>query len=60
MSALAGHVLVLNADYQALSVCSVERAVGLVWLDKAEMVEARADRALRSMRARSPGPASCA
>ena len=56
MNALAGHVLVLNADYQALSVCSVERAVGLVWLDKAEMVEARTDRALRSTRATFPWP----
>jgi len=45
MSVLAGHVLVLNQDYQALSVCSVERAVGLVFLHKAEMVEARTDRA---------------
>ena len=56
MSALAGHVLVLNADYQALSVCTVERAVGLVFLHKAEVVEARADRVLRSIRSSYPWP----
>lgn len=56
MSALAGHVLVLNADYQALSVCSIERAVGLVFLHKAEIVEARSDRALRSVRSSFPWP----
>ena len=56
MSVLGGHVLVLNQDYQALSVCSVERAVGLVFLHKAEMVAARADRALRSTRASYPWP----
>ncbi len=56
MTTLAGHVLVLNQDYQALSVCSVERALVLVWLRKAEMVEVRDDRALRSVRARFPWP----
>ena len=56
MNSLGGPVLVLNQDYQALSVCSVERAVGLVFLQKAEMVAARADRALRSTRASYPWP----
>lgn len=56
VSTLSGHVLVLNADYQALSVCSVERAVVLVMLRKAELVEARPDRALRSAVARYPWP----
>ena len=56
MSALAGHVLVLNQDYQALSVCSVERAVGLVFLHKAEVVESRLDRALRTARTSYPWP----
>ncbi len=56
MSALAGHVLVLNQDYQALSVCSVERAVGLVFLHKAEMVECRTDRELRTVRSSYPWP----
>ena len=56
MTALDGHVLVLNQDYQALSVCSVERAVGLVFLHKAELVESRTDRVLRSARSSYPWP----
>ena len=56
MTGLAGHVLVLNQDYQALSVCSVERAVVLVVLHKAEMVEVHPERALRSVRSRYPWP----
>ncbi len=56
MSALSGHVLVLNQDYQALAVCSVERAMGLVVLHKAEMVEARPDLVLRSVRLCFPWP----
>lgn len=51
MSALAGHVLVLNGDYRALSVCSVERAIRLIWLDKVDMVAADAERCLRSANA---------
>ncbi|MEM1055926.1 MAG: HNH endonuclease [Bacteroidota bacterium] len=56
MSALGGHVLVLNADYQALAVCSVERAMVLVWLQKAELVAKKADRVLHSARANFPWP----
>ncbi|WP_412067170.1 HNH endonuclease [Rubrivirga sp. IMCC43871] len=56
MTTLAGHVLVLNRDYQALSVCTVERAVGLVFLDKAEVVAARQDRALRTVQRSYPWP----
>lgn len=32
------HVLVLNKDYQPLSICSVHRSIRLLFLDKAEMV----------------------
>ena len=56
MNSLGGHVLVLNQDYQALAVCSVERAVGMVFLHKAEMVEVRGDRMLRSVTSRYPWP----
>ena len=56
MSALRGHVLVLNQDYRALSVCSVERAVVLLFLRKVELVHAREDRVLHSARARHPWP----
>jgi 5-methylcytosine-specific restriction endonuclease McrA len=47
---LPGHVLVLNQDYQALSVCSVQRAVVLMLLQKAELVEAAAGREVRTAR----------
>lgn len=56
MSGLRGHVLVLNQDYRALSVCSVERAVVLLFLRKVELVHARDDRMLHSARAQHPWP----
>lgn len=42
--------MVLNQDYQAISVCSVERAFVLLLLDKAEMVCDNPTRKLRSVR----------
>ena len=42
-----GQVLVLNASYEPLNVCSVRRAHVLVWKGKAEVIE-RHDRPLRS------------
>lgn len=56
MSALSGHVLLLNQDYRALAVCSVERAMVLVILQKAEMVEVDAARRLHSAHASFPWP----
>jgi len=56
MSAFSGHVLVLNQDYRAVSVCSVERAIVLLLLRKAEMVHADPARRLRSARAQHPWP----
>ena len=56
MSALSGHVLVLNQDYRALSVCSVERALVMVFLHKAELVESYNGRAVRSAHASFPWP----
>lgn len=53
---MRGHVLVLNQDYRALTVCSVERATVLVLLQKAELVEAEPDRWLRSPSVRVPWP----
>lgn len=50
------HVLVLNQDYSALTVCSVERAVILIHLHKADVVEVREDRMLRSPSLRLPWP----
>ncbi len=51
-----GHVLVLNNDYRALTICSVERAVVLVFLKKADLVEALPDRYVRSPTTRFPWP----
>lgn len=56
MSGLRGHVLVLNQDYRALCVCSVERAVVMLFLRKVELVHAHDDRMLRSARAEHPWP----
>jgi len=51
------HVLVLNQNYQAISLCTPERALVLVLLSKAEMVAEVADRKLRSVRAEFDFPA---
>lgn len=53
---MTGHVLVLNRDYSALSICSVQRAIVLVHLRKAELVEALPDRFVRSTSMRHPWP----
>ena len=51
-----GHVLVLNNDYCALTTCSVERAMVLVFLKKADLVESVPDRFVRSPTKRFPWP----
>ncbi len=51
-----GHVLVLNNDYRAITLCSVERALLLVLLRKAELVEAHPDRFVRSPSTQFPWP----
>lgn len=53
---MRAHVLVLNQDYRALTVCSVERAVVLIHLHKAEMVEALPGHFLRSPSIQFPWP----
>jgi 5-methylcytosine-specific restriction endonuclease McrA len=50
-----GRVLVLNASYEPLNVCSVRRAVVLVLKDKAELVE-KSERAVRSESVTLPHP----
>lgn len=42
-------VLVLNQDYQPLSVCSVQRSVKLLFLEKAELLHDDPERCLRSV-----------
>ena len=46
---MAAKVLVLNQDFQAISVCSPERAFVLVLLQKAELVSPRQAKSLRSV-----------
>lgn len=53
---MTGHVLVLNQDYRALTICSVERAIVLVILRKAELIEALPDRFVRSPSTQLPWP----
>lgn len=53
---MSGHVLLLNADYSAISVCSVERAVVLVLLQKADMLHTRNGREIRSQRLKMAFP----
>ncbi len=53
---MTGHVLVLNQDYRALTICSVQRAAVLVLLQKADLVEALPERYLRSPSCRLPWP----
>lgn len=43
------NVLVLNKDYQPLSVCSVHRSVRLLFMDKAEMIHDYPDRKIRTV-----------
>ena len=51
-----GHVLVLNLDYRAISVCSVRRAVVLVLLQKADLIEQLKERSVRSSSKAFPWP----
>ncbi len=53
---MKGRVLVLNQDYSVLTVCSVERAVILVLLHKAEVVAAHPGRFVRSPSLQIPWP----
>jgi 5-methylcytosine-specific restriction endonuclease McrA len=53
---MKGHVLVLNQDFSVLTVCSVERALILVFLQKAEVVEAYPGRFVRSPSMQFPWP----
>lgn len=43
------NVLVLNKDYQPLSVCSVHRSVKLIFLDKAELLHDYPERSIRTV-----------
>ena len=53
---MTGHVLVLNQDYRALTITSVQRAIVLVLLQKAELVESESGRYVRSPTTHVPWP----
>lgn len=53
---LSSNVLVLNQNYEPLSVCSVRRAVVLVYLGKAEIVERYDGQLLHSVSINIPVP----
>ncbi len=49
-------VLVLNQDYSPLTVCTVQRAFLLIFLDKADLVESNKKKELRSISKSFPFP----
>ena len=49
-------VLVLNQDYSPLTICSVQRAFMLIFLDKAELIEEVKGQSLRSISSTYPFP----
>ncbi len=55
-TAISGRVLVLNQSYEPVSICSVQKAVVLLFLDKAELIEEDRRRQLRSISANWPFP----
>ncbi len=52
----SNRVLILNQDYSALTVCSVEKAFVLLYLNKAEMVSENTRLAIRTISAAFPRP----
>ena len=53
---MKAHVLVLNQDYSALTVCTIRRAIVLLHLRKADVVEANPKRVMRSPSVCFPWP----
>ncbi|WP_276499644.1 HNH endonuclease [Pontibacter litorisediminis] len=49
-------VLILNQDFSAIAVCSIQRAFRLVYLDKAEMVSKSASEVLHTVSTTYPVP----
>ncbi len=49
-------MLVLNQNYEAMSICNVQRAVVLLFLGKAELIAAKDSRKVRSTRISFPFP----
>ncbi len=55
-SSLNAKVLILNQSYEPISVCSTKKALLLLFLMKAEIVEERSNHAVRTVRDRYPFP----
>ncbi|MBR9977525.1 MAG: HNH endonuclease [Bacteroidetes bacterium] len=55
-STLSGRVLILNQSYEPLSVCNVQKAVILLFLQKAELVAERPHRSIRTVSETYPFP----
>ena len=56
MSLYGKKVLILNQDYRALTICSVQKAFTLVYMNKAELVCDYPDRFLKTVSASYPVP----
>jgi 5-methylcytosine-specific restriction endonuclease McrA len=55
-SSLFGKVLILNQSYEPISICSAKKALMLLFLTKAELVEQHANRSVRTVRTAYPFP----
>ncbi len=53
---LIGHVLVLNQNYEPMTVCHVKKAIVLIFLGKAEIIEVMEGKAIRTVRTAYPFP----
>lgn len=53
---MKGYVLVLNQDYRAISICNIERAITLIWLQKADVIAHKKDRVIRTSSLSFPFP----
>jgi 5-methylcytosine-specific restriction endonuclease McrA len=53
---MSGKVLILNQNYEPMSVCNVQKAIVLLYLGKAELVEADNGRCVHSVSLEMPFP----
>jgi 5-methylcytosine-specific restriction endonuclease McrA len=53
---LSGKVLILNGNYEPLAVCNVQKAIILLYLDKAELVSSLQGKAVHSTSSSMPFP----
>ena len=53
---MSGKVLVLNQNYEAMSICNIQRAVILLYLGKAELIASKNSKTINSVSRRIPFP----